>query len=601
MMSGMEWLNDLWFQTDSVPHAVLIIMVVSALGLALGHLKIKGISLGIAWVLFVGLAFAHFELTVNHHVLHFIREFGLILFVFTIGIQVGPGFFSSLKRNGLPLNIAATAIVLLGVGLSVVQWKYFMGGRETELPAAVGLLSGGTTNTPSMAAGTAAFADINKQRHEARAAGNGAAVASAATPPTTTTTRPTTQPATPAPIEGSGATIGAAYAIAYPFGIFGVLITMLVIKFLFRVDVNEEQRKLAAGMATPTLDAINVEVVNPALAGKSIAQIPTIRATGVVITRLMRGANVEIATADMTLQVGDVLTAVGPTKELGDLELIVGKRTSTDARAVSRGIDVNRILVSNKHAVGKTIDELSLSEKYGVQVTRVLRSGFELPVTPLTRLQFGDRVVVVGETASMPEVIHELGDSPKALDKPLLVPILIGIALGVIFGSIPIAVPGLPAPLKLGLAGGPLIIAIILSRIYRIGPLIWYMPNGANMMLRELGIVLFLACVGLLSGENFVATFRAHGLEWILMGAAITIVPVMLVGILVRAVFKMNYLTLIGLLAGSMTDPPALAFAQNIGQSDAPTISYATVYPLVMLLRVMSVQVVVLTMVAPIT
>lgn len=597
----MEWLNDLWFKTESVPHAVLIIMLVSAIGLALGHLKIKGISLGIAWVLFVGLAFAHFKLTVNHDVLHFLREFGLILFVFTIGIQVGPGFFSSLKRNGLPLNIGAAVVVLLGVGLSVAQWKYFTTGTEKDLPAAVGLLSGGTTNTPSMAAGTAAFADINKQRREALDANSRAMVGSPTMSSTSPTTNPTTQPASPAPITDSGATIGAAYAIAYPFGIFGVLITMLAIKFLFRIDVNEEQRKLSAAMASPTLDAINVEVINPALVGKAIAQIPTIRATGVVITRLMRGGEVDVATADLTLQLGDVLTAVGPTKELGDLELIVGKRTETDARAVSRGIDVNRILVSNKHAVGKTIDELSLREKYGVQVTRVLRSGFELPVTPLTRLQFGDRVVVVGETSSMPQVIHELGDSPKALDKPLLVPMLIGIALGVVFGSIPIAVPGLPAPLKLGLAGGPLIIAIVLSRIYRVGPLIWYMPNGANMMLRELGIVLFLACVGLLSGENFVATFKAHGLEWILMGAAITIIPVMLVGIIARAVFKTNYLTLIGLLAGSMTDPPALAFAQNIGQSDAPTISYATVYPLVMLLRVMSVQVVVLTMVQPLT
>jgi putative transport protein len=597
----MQWLTDLWWTTESVPHAVLIIMVVSAIGLALGHVKFKGISLGIAWVLFVGLAFAHYGLTVNHHVLHFLREFGLILFVFTIGIQVGPGFFSSLKRNGLPLNIAAATIVLLGVGLSVAQWKYFMGGKEAELPATAGLLSGGTTNTPSMAAATAAFADINKQRIKAIEAQSNVLIpvpqipVAAESPAPPNQTNPTQAP----PIADAGATIGAAYAIAYPFGIFGVLLAMLSIRFLFRIDLAEEHRKLAAEMENPTLDAINVEVANPALVGKLIGQIPTISHSGVVITRLMRDGKVEVADHDLTLQLGDVLTAVGPTKELGDIEMIVGKRTHTDARAVSSGIDVNRILVSHKSAVGKTVAELGLREKYGVQLTRILRSGFELPVTPMSRLQFGDRVVVVGETRSMPAVIEELGDSPKALDRPLLVPILIGIALGVVFGSIPIAIPGLPAPLKLGLAGGPLIIAIVLSRVYKIGPLIWYMPNGANMMLRELGIVLFLACVGLLSGEHFVSTFKSHGLQWIAMGAAITIIPVMLVGIIARGIFKTNYITLTGLLAGSMTDPPALAFAQNITGSDAPTVSYATVYPLVMLLRVMSVQVVVLTMVHP--
>lgn len=585
----MDWFSDLLFNDHSVAGGVLIIMAVSALGLALGHLKIKGISIGIAWVLFIGLAAAHFGLKVNDHVLHFIREFGLILFVFTIGIQVGPGFFASLRKNGIGLNLAAACIVLLGVGLSVAQWKYFLGGTEKDLPAAVGLLSGATTNTPSMAAGTAAFFDINTRRHEALQTA----------PATQPATRPTTAPVgtTPAPVANASATIGSAYAIAYPIGIFGVLLTMLAVRFLFRVDIAEETRKLAAGTAHPTLDVLNLEVINPALSGKPIGSVPTLGQSGVVITRIMRNNEVDVATNDQVLQLGDIVTAVGPHKGLADLELIVGKRTHVDARAVSSDIAVNRVLVSHKQAVGKTIDELSLREKYGVQVTRILRSGFELPVTPLSRLQYGDRVVVVGESSSMPAVIDVLGDSRKALDKPLLVPILFGIALGVIVGSIPIMIPGLPAALKLGLAGGPLIVAIILSRLYKVGPLVWYMPNSANMMLRELGIVLFLACVGLLSGEHFVATFRAHGVEWLLMGAAITIVPVMLIGILARLVFKVNYLTLTGLLAGSMTDPPALAFAQQITGSEAPTVSYATVYPMVMLLRVMSAQIVVLMLV----
>lgn len=592
----MNWLNELLFSPNghSVAGGVLIIMLVSALGLALGHLKVRGVSIGIAWVLFIGLAAAHFGLKVEERVLHFIREFGLILFVFTIGMQVGPGFFASLRKNGIGLNLAAATIVLLGVGLSVAQWKYFLGGTEKDLPSAIGLLSGATTNTPSMAAGTAAFTDISTRREEAIKHAN----APSTQPAASAIAAPTTKPANlPAPVTNSGATIGAAYAIAYPIGIFGVLLTMLAVRFLFRIDINEETRKLAAGTAHPALDVLNLEVINPALAGKTVASVPTIGHTGVVITRLMRNNDVEVATANHVLQLGDVLTAVGPHKGLADLELIVGKRTTVDARAVGTDITVNRVLVSHKQAVGKTIDELALREKYGVQVTRILRSGFELPVTSLSRLQYGDRVVVVGESSSMPAVIDVLGDSSKALDKPLLVPILFGIALGVIVGSIPIMIPGLPAALKLGLAGGPLIVAIILSRVYKVGPLVWYMPNSANMMLRELGIVLFLACVGLLSGEHFVSTFRAHGMQWLLMGAAITVIPVMLIGILMRLVFKMNYLTLVGLLAGSMTDPPALAFAQGITGSEAPTVSYATVYPMVMLLRVMSAQIVVLMLV----
>lgn len=595
----MGWLKELWFQTETVPHAILMIVLVSAIGLVVGNLRFRGIGLGIGGVLFVGLAFGHVGWSVNDEVLHFLREFGLILFVFTIGIQVGPGFFASLKRNGLPLNAAAFAIVLLGVGLTVVQWVYVMGGRKTELPAAVGLLSGATTNTPSMAAATAAFSDLKHTLFRSE----GQSVSPVSDPDTS---QPDRSGGLADTITGSelaadaltqaGSEIGAAYAIAYPFGIFGVLLAMILIKVFCRIDIHEEQRKLSEKMAHPTLDAINLEVINPALSGKTISQIPTLGDRGVVITRLMRDGRVEVATKDTPLQIGDVLTAVGPTQDLADLELIVGKRTSLDARTVSSGIDVRRILVSNKQAVGKTINELALGDKYGVKVTRVLRSGFELPVTPFTRLQFGDRVVVVGETASLPQVVHELGDSPKALDKPLLVPILVGIALGVVLGSMPIVVPGLPVPLKLGLAGGPLIVAIILSRIYKIGPLVWYMPNGANMMLREIGIVLFLTSVGLLSGEHFVSTFQSKGLQWIAIGGVITLVPVLVVGLIARVVFKLNYLTLVGLLSGSMTDPPALAFAQTMTGSDAPTISYATVYPMVMLLRVLSVQVLVILM-----
>lgn len=542
---------------SAVAHAILILAIVSAIGIGLGHLRVKGISLGITWVLFVGLAFGAVGLEVNHEVIEFVRDFGLILFVFTIGMQVGPGFFASLRRSGLPLNLAAGAVVLMGVGIAVANYFLFFGARAEQLPAAVGLLSGAVTNTPSLGAAKEALASVGLN-------------------------------------DGSANTMTQAYAVAYPLGVFGVLAAMIAIRTLFRIDLGTEQRALAKQHAHPTLEVRNLEVVNPSLPGRLLRDVPTLSGSGLVVTRLLRAGKVEMAGPDATLQAGDVLTAVGPLQQLNDFEVIVGKRAQVDARAVSSDVDVLRILVSHKKAVGPTVEELALRERFGVQLTRIHRAGFELPVTPESRLQYGDRVVVVGERDSLPAVTRELGDSPKALDKPLLAPILVGIALGVIVGSLPIVVPGLPAPLKLGLAGGPLIVAILLSRIYKVGPLVWYMPNSANQFVRESGIVLFLACVGLKGGATFVETFLANGLTWVPLGFAITFVPVFMVGVLLRALMKMNYMTLTGLLAGSMTDPPALAFSQQVTGSDAPTVSYATVYPMVMLLRILAAQLIVL-------
>jgi putative transport protein len=543
--------------TSAVAHAILILAIVSAIGIALGHLKVKGISLGITWVLFVGLFFGAIGLDVNHEVIEFVREFGLILFVFTIGMQVGPGFFASLRKSGLALNLAAAAIVLMGVGIAVANYFVFFGGARTQLPAAVGLLSGAVTNTPSLGAAKEALTTVGLS-------------------------------------NGASNTMAQAYAVAYPLGVFGVLAAMIAIRAVFRIDLSSEQRALAKQQSHPTLEVRNLEVVNPSLPGKMLRDVPTLSAGGVVVTRLLRAGKVEVAGPDATLQAGDVLTAVGPATQLSDFEMIVGKRAQVDARAVSSDVDVQRILVSHKKAVGPTIEELALRERFGVQLTRIHRAGFELPVTLESRLQYGDRVVVVGERESLPAVVKELGDSPKALDKPLLAPILVGIALGVILGSMPIVVPGLPAPLKLGLAGGPLLVAILLSRIYKVGPLVWYMPNSANQFVRESGIVLFLACVGLKGGGTFVETFKANGLTWVPLGFAITFIPVFAMGVLLRSVMKMNYMTLTGLMAGSMTDPPALAFSQQVTGSDAPTVSYATVYPMVMLLRILAAQVIVL-------
>lgn len=566
----MQWLSDLFIKPEGVAHAVLIVMLVAALGLAIGHVKFKGIGLGIAGVLFVGLAFAHFGLNINHEVLEFLRDFGLVLFVYTIGIQVGPGFFASLRRNGLGLNLLAASIVLLGGVMMVLQFKLLM-PRE-QLPAAVGLMSGATTNTPSLAAAQTTYADRIQTM-------------TAATQPTT------------APTQDAAALMGSAYAIAYPFGICGVLLSMIAVRFFFRINVPDEQRKLAEQSEHhPSLEVFNVEIVNPALEGRKLAEIPTLHESGVVITRIARGGSVEVANADATLSLGDVLTAVGPEGALKNLEMIIGKRTHVDARQLSSQIEVERFLVSSRQAAGRSIEELGFGSRFGVRVTRIIRSGFELPVTPLARLQIGDRIAVVGDRPSLEAVAKEVGNSRISLDKPMLVPILLGIVLGVIVGSIPLNL-GLPVPVKLGLAGGPLIVALVLSWMHRIGPLVWYMPTGANYMLRELGIVMFLACAGLKSGGSFVDTLTHNGIAWVLIAGAITIVPVLLIAMIARAVFKLNYLTLCGLLAGSMTDPPALAFATQVTKSDAPTIAYATVYPLVMLMRVLMAQAIVIVLI----
>lgn len=579
----MRWLLELFLSTDSVAHSVLIVTLVAAVGLAIGHVSVRGISVGIAGVLFAGLAFAHAGVTINHEVLEFLRDFGLILFVFTLGLQVGPGFFASLRRDGLPLNIAATFVVLGGVAVAAGQYLLFM--PRDALPAAVGLLSGATTNTPSLAAAQTTFADRERPTSTSVPAPQPASAPTASQP-----VHGDEQKTVP-PVTRTSATIGSAYAIAYPFGICGTLLTMVLIRAAFRIDVADERRKLAADDARqhPSLDVVNVEVVNSGLEGRQVEEIPTLGDSGVVITRLLREGRVAVAKPEQVLKVGDVLTAVGPAAALRDLEMIVGRRAAVDVRAVRSDITAQAFLVSNANAAGRTVAELGFGVDGNVRVTRIRRSGLELPVTPLARLQIGDRIMTVGDRDSMASVARTVGDDVTALDKPMLVPILLGIALGVVVGSIPISL-GAPVPVRLGLAGGPLVIALLLSRLHRVGPLVWYMPNSANFTLRELGISLFLACAGLRSGGSFAATLGAHGVQWLLLGAAITFIPIMAVAIVARGVFKMNYVTLCGLLAGSMTDPPALSFANQITKSDAPTVSYATVYPLVMLLRVLTAQ-----------
>jgi Predicted permease len=552
----MDWLVQL-IHGESIAHAVLVLSAVAALGLAIGSLKIKGIGLGIAGVLFSGLAIGHFGIRISPGVLEFAREFGLILFVYTIGIQVGPGFFASLRRQGLPLNLMAASIVVLGALIALGIAKL----ANVPMAAAVGLFSGATTNTPSLGAAQEAI----------RSLPDAAADASA--------------------LPGLG------YAVAYPFGIVGIILTMLLLRALFRVDLKKETASLlaASGTRASKLARLNILVTNSNIEGLRIDQLPMLESLGVVISRMHHDGRVDLAKPEDVVHVGDTLLAIGPAPKLEELRIILGVQSELDLHKAESNLVMRRVIVTKKAILGKTIGELNFLARHDVTVTRLTRAEVELSATPDQRLQFGDMLVIVGREEDIADAAKLLGNSLKQLNHTELIPVFVGIGLGVLVGSIPIAFPGIPAPVKLGLAGGPLIVAILLSRLGRVGPLLWYMPNNANFAIREIGIVLFLACVGLHSGEKFIDTLvNGDGVKWMLLASIITTAPLLLVGLFARVFLRTNYVSICGLLAGSMTDPPALAFANTVSGSDAPSISYATVYPLTMLLRVVCAQILVL-------
>jgi putative transport protein len=555
----MDFLSDL-FTVDSVAHTMLIIGLVASLGLLIGSVRIFGVNIGVAGVLFAGLAFGHYGLSINDHVLEFVKEFGLILFVYTIGVQVGPGITDSLKRQGLPLNLMAAAVVVLGVIMTLAVSK----AGAIDIKAAVGLYSGAVTNTPSLGAAQQALKDI------------------------------------PGITPADSRLPGLGYAIAYPFGVIGIILTLLIIRALFRINIAEEREALSriqTGGAPAAIED-DVEVTNPNLDGLRVRDIPGLASSGVIVSRIMSGGAQVVAHPESLLKLGDVLHAVGPESKLREFRLIVGRKSEVDLKEMPSELVIRRILVTKQSVLGKSIDELDLIGRYGVRVTRVSRADIEFMATSDYRLQFADTLLMVGEEQAIRRAADELGDSAKKLNHPQLVPMFVGIVLGVIIGSWPISIPGMPAPVKLGLAGGPLVAAILLSRLGRIGPLIWYMPISANFMLREVGLVLFLACVGVRVGDQFVATLtQGDGLIWMAWATLITLVPVLTVGIVARAVYRVDYPSLCGLLVGSMTGAPALSFATDLTGSEAPNISYATVYPLVMLLRVLSAQAIVMLLV----
>ncbi|EKT4379520.1 putative transporter [Klebsiella pneumoniae] len=542
---------------SEIALTVSVLALVAVVGLWIGNVKIRGVGFGIGGVLFGGIIVGHFvdqaRVTLSSPMLHFIQEFGLILFVYTIGIQVGPGFFASLRVSGLRLNLFAILIVILGGLVTAVLHKLF----NIPLPVVLGIFSGAVTNTPALGAGQQILRDLG------------------------------------VPFEVVDQ-MGMSYAMAYPFGICGILLTMWLVRLFFRINIEKEAQRFeeSSGNGHAHLHTINVRVENPNLNQMAIQDVPMLNSDNIVCSRLKRGELLMVPAPGTLIQAGDLLHLVGRPEDLHNAQLVIGQEVATSLSTRGTDLKVERVVVTNEKVLGKKIRDLHVKQRYDVVISRLNRAGVELVASSSASLQFGDILNLVGRPEAIDAVAAELGNAQQKLQQVQMLPVFIGIGLGVLLGSIPLFIPGFPAALKLGLAGGPLIMALILGRIGSIGKLYWFMPPSANLALRELGIVLFLAVVGLKSGGDFVATLtQGDGLSWIAYGIFITAIPLLTVGILARMLAKMNYLTLCGMLAGSMTDPPALAFANNLhATSGAAALSYATVYPLVMFLRIITPQ-----------
>ena len=548
----MDFLLSL-FKGTGIATTILFISLTAFVGVLLGKITIKNVKLGVAGVLFSGLFFAHFGAKVDAPVLHFVREFGLILFVYSIGVEVGPRFVNSFRNDGLKLNMLALSVVLLGFITAFAI--HMIGGVD---PAVVtGIMSGAVTNTPGLGAAQQALIESGKPDDAA--------------------------------IAGMG------YAVAYPFGVIGIILTMLLVRWIFRIKIDKEVNEYNAQITKnqQKLEGVEVAVTNPNLFGQKLSYLKNFVDKELVISRIERGGDFFIPTDDSTLEKGDVIYGVSAINHIDNLKIKIGEVTIGQKREISGSLAMFHVLVTNRKLAGKTIEQIGIYRRYEANITRIFRSGMEILPTLDTTVEFGDTVRVVGKRELLPEVRHELGNSVKELAHPNVIPLFMGIFLGVILGSIPIFLPGLPAPAKLGLAGGPLLIAILLGHKGRIGSLDFYMTPGANMMLKELGIILFLCCVGLSSGGQFVETLSKGGSAWLLYGALITFVPIFIVSLVARFM-KLNYLKICGVISGAMTDPPALEYANSIAPVYAQASAYATVYPLTMFLRILLAQTLIL-------
>ena len=542
---------------SDIALTVSVLALVAVVGLWLGNIKIRGVGFGIGGVLFGGIFVGHFAdqlgWVLSADMLHFIQEFGLILFVYTIGIQVGPGFFASLRVSGLRLNLFAFGIVVMGGLVTAILHKLF----AIPLPVVLGIFSGAVTNTPALGAGQQILRDLG----------------------------------IPTDVVDQ---MGMSYAMAYPFGICGILLSMWLVRVLFRVNVEQEAKEHESTLTNghALIKTINIRVENPNLNNMAIQDVPILNSATIICSRLKRDETLMVPSPDTLIQHGDLLHLVGQPADLNNARLVIGQEVDTSLSTRGTDMRVERVVVTNEKVLGKKIRDLQVKERYDVVISRLNRAGVELVASQDASLQFGDILNLVGRPSSIDAVADMVGNAQQKLQQVQMLPVFIGVGLGVMLGSIPLYVPGFPVALKLGLAGGPLIMALILGRIGSVGKLYWFMPPSANLALRELGIVLFLAVVGLKSGGDFVDTLvNGEGMSWVGYGIFITAIPLITVGLLARIFAKMNYLTLCGMLAGSMTDPPALAFANNLhATSGAAALSYATVYPLVMFLRIITPQ-----------
>lgn len=550
----MNYIQTL-FSNSSITSTLIYLCITAFLGVLIGKVEIKKIKLGISGVLFSGLLIAHLGAPIDEHVLHFIRDFGLILFVYSIGIDMGPRFFSSFKKDGVILNLMALGIVLGGFAIAFLIY-YF---TETPPSVIVGILCGAVTNTRSLGAAQQVLSE------------QGSTIAS------------------------STVETGMAYALAYPFGIIGIIITMLLIRLLFRINVVKEvnEYNTTLGGSETKLESVEILVNNHNLFGKSIKHIKYIMDKELAVSRIYRNESYILATDETIIQPEDIIYGVSAQNMIDNLELKIGKVTIASKNEIERPLAATNILVTKRNIAGKTIEQIGIYRRYPANITRILRNGMKILPTLNTTLELGDSVKVVGNKEILKDVRKELGDSVKELAKPNIISIFFGIFLGIMIGSIPIFIPGLPAPAKLGLAGGPLLIAILLGYKGRIRKMNFYMTPGANLFMKEFGIILFLSCVGLLSGSRFVETIINGGWHWMLYGMIITLVPILIAGIIGK-IFNINYLKICGCIAGSMTDPPALEFANGIAPVQAQSTAYATVYPLTMFLRVLLAQIFVL-------
>lgn len=560
----MDWIIRLFTDTDSIAHIALLYSIVIAVGILLGKIKIGGISLGVTFVLFAGIVAGHIGFTAPVNILSFIQDFGLILFVFCIGLQVGPGFFESFKKGGVTLNLLSTTTVLLNVVVMFACYFIFFDTNDkTDLPMMVGTLYGAVTNTPGLGAANEALESVWADK--------------------------STLPQ-----------IASGYACAYPLGVLGIIGATIAIRFITGTklaDEEEELREAEAEDPHAKPHQMHLKVNNTYLAGRTVEQINEFLNRDVVFSRLMHEGKVSIPSSQDVLEMGDEVLVVCAEADAEAIQAFIGPEIEMawEEEDSNQPMISRRIVVTNSSMNGKTLGKMHFSSVYGVTVTRISRQGMDVFASRNYRFQVGDKILVVGPKDNVSRIAEMMGNSVKRLDHPNIATIFIGIIVGILFGSIPFAIPGMPVPMKLGIAGGPLIIAILIGRFGHRMKLNTYTTTSANMMLREIGLVLFLASVGIKAGANFWHTVvQGDGLLYVATGFIITIVPILIVGVIARLKFKFNYFTLMGMIAGTYTDPPALAYANSICSREAPAIGYSTVYPLSMFLRIFTAQLIVL-------